>query len=86
MTATRTAPATGGDDKDKGKPRPADPRERLRPGDRGVPARTGDNTAAWAAAGGVVLNLGGGWHVRAASSSSLSEVEFPGVMWTAPDG
>lgn len=54
----------GGDDKDKDKPRPADPRERLRPGDHGVPTRTGDNTAAWAAAGGVVLiSVVGGTYV-----------------------
>lgn len=37
------------------KARPVEPKEKPKKGDRGVPARTGDNDAAWAAAGGVVL-------------------------------
>lgn len=50
--------------KDKDKPkdktpaskaRPVEPKQKPKQGDRGVPARTGDNDAAWAAAGGVVL-------------------------------
>lgn len=37
------------------KARPVEPKQKPEKGDRGVSARTGDNGAAWAAAGGVVL-------------------------------
>ena len=50
-----TAPTETSEKTPASKARPVEPKEKPKKGDRGVPARTGDNDAAWAAAGGVVL-------------------------------